>query len=98
MSFVFLVKTGSPFNPYGNGMITRQSVLRTAEMGRTLNNMETERSWLVWNMNSGRNSVSKTWKGYELVPDRSAPMLLREDSPLHAKCEFDPHIVISKFT
>ena len=78
-------------DPYGLGLVIRETPLRTEAQGRQDYDWHTQRSWKIINPNV-RNGLGTT-VGYKLVPGGSFPPMLDPTSPVlrRARQMLDDH-------
>ncbi len=76
-------------DPYGLGLVLRQTPLRTEHEGRQDYDWHTQRSWKVVN-DAVRNALG-TPVGYKLVPGGCFPSMLDADSPVLARARAIGH-------
>lgn len=72
---------------WGNGWGPVPTLLTTVSKGRSRCAPHRGRSWLI-TVPGRRHPVSGTLMGYKLVPEGTAGLMLRKDSPLHPLVEY----------
>jgi len=80
-----------PDDPYGLGLVVRNTPLRTEAEGRQDFNWATQRAWKV--VNDNVTNASGTPVGYKLVPSASIPPLFDPASPVLRRAEAIKHTV-----
>jgi hypothetical protein len=83
--------TVGPDDPYGLGLVVRNTPLRTEADGRQDFNWATQRTWKV--VNDNVTNASGTPVGYKLVPSASIPPLFDPASPVLRRAEAIKHTV-----
>lgn len=78
-------EVGSPGNPYGNGIMKKDTLLKSVASGRTNLSPSTGRTWKILNTNKA-HPMTKGPVGWKLVPGKGDNMqlLLKKDSPLRS--------------
>lgn len=65
-----------------------ETILRTAGEARTKTQPDTARSWRIIGEPTNVNPISRGPRGWKLIPDNVARLMIRKDSVLHPKCAF----------
>jgi len=74
-------------NPYGSGITTKTTPLKTSSQARTFFSAETGRTWVVTNSKSV-NTKNNLPVGYKLIPQNTPGLLMKKDSLLRPKAAF----------
>lgn len=75
-------EVGSTTNPYGNGIMKKDTILKTVEQAKTKSSPESGRTWKIMN-NNQVHSVTRAPVAWKLVPRGDhVPLLLKKNSPL----------------